>query len=350
MPTLDNRIGLSAQDFASALGAPEVLITRARRDSKSPKVASRFLLRLDAISGRLPRDWRLVGLTRALDDPGTPKPVDRPAPSPPPEQRPDKISVTAVDRLKADPFAFYAQAILKLRSIDPVDAEHTARWKGDAVHKALQDWLQHDECDPDRLRPRAERLLEDEAIHPMLRALWAPRLLEAIDWIADLERQNRASGRRPLKAEVTGEAILAGVTAHGRVDRIDRLADGSLAIIDYKTGQPPSQKTVNEGFALQLGVLGLIGRAGGFEGVSGDPEAFEYWSLARYRGKFGRLMRPDKDMQAGEFLDHANKNFADAVRRWLTGSEAFTAKLNPAFAPYGDYDQLMRLEEWYGRK
>ena len=61
-------------------------------------------------------------------------------------------------------------------------------------------------------------------------------------------------------------------------------------------------------------------------------------------------MRPDKDMQAGDFLDHANRNFAEAVRRWLTGSEAFTAKLNPAFAPYGDYDQLMRLEEWYGRK
>ena len=37
-------------------------------------------------------------------------------------------------------------------------------------------------------------------------------------------------------------------------------------------------------------------------------------------------------------------------RDWLTGSEPFTAKLNPAYAPYGDYDQLMRLEEWYGRK
>jgi ATP-dependent helicase/nuclease subunit B len=292
----------------------------------------------------------LEGLTRAIDDPGAPKPVARPAPSPPAEQRPDRISVTAVDRLKADPFAFYAQAILKLRLIDPVDDDHTARWKGIAVHEVLQEWLQHDECDPDKLRPRAERLLKDEAIHPMLRALWAPRLLEAIDWIADLERRNRQSGRLPLKAEVTGEAILAGVTAHGRVDRIDRLSDASLAIIDYKTGQPPSQKAVDAGFALQLGLLGLIGRAGGFEGVSGDPETFEYWSLARYRGKFGRLMNPGKDMEPGEFLDHAYANFADAVQRWLTGDEAFTAKLNPAFAPYGDYDQLMRLEEWYGRK
>jgi ATP-dependent helicase/nuclease subunit B len=349
MPTLDTRIGLAAHDFASALGAPEVLITRTRRDSKSPTVASRFLLRLDAISGGLPRDVRLERLTRALDDPGSPKPVDRPAPAPPAEQRPDRISVTAVDRLKADPFAFYAQSVLRLRSLDPVDDDHTARWKGIAVHAVLQEWLQHDECDPDKLRPRAERLLKDEAIHPLLRALWAPRLLEAIDWIATTERENQATGRRPLAAEATGETVLAGVTVHGRVDRIDRLPEGGLAIIDYKTGQPPTQKSVTEGFALQLGLLALIGRAGGFESVSGDPQAFEYWSLARYRGNFGRLMRPDKEMQPGEFLDHAYRNFVEAAAKWLTGSEPFTAKLNPAYAPYGDYDQLMRLEEWYGR-
>jgi ATP-dependent helicase/nuclease subunit B len=97
-------------------------------------------------------------------------------------------------------------------------------------------------------------------------------------------------------------------------------------------------------------LLGLIGRAEGFAGVSGRPEAFEYWSLQRYNGRFGRLMRPDRDMDEGEFLERARSSFADAARQWLTGSEPFTAKLNPAYAPYGDYDQLMRLEEWYGRQ
>jgi len=350
MPTLDSRIGLAAHDFATALGAPEVLVTRARRDAKAPTVASRFLLRLKAIGAGLPRDHTLERLTRALDYPGPARPVARPAPSPPTEQRPDKISVTAVDRLMADPFAFYAQAILRLRLLDPVDAESTARWKGDEVHKVFQAWQEHDECDPDKLRQRAEKLLQGEAIHPMLRALWAPRLLEAIDWIANMERENQNEGRRPLTAEIEGQTPLGGVIVQGRADRIDRLPDGNLAIIDYKTGQPPSQKSVREGFSLQLGLLGLIGRAGGFEGVSGDPEAFEYWSLARYRGKFGRLMKPDKDMQPGEFLEHAYRNFMEAAGRWLTGDDAFTAKLNPAYAPYGDYDQLMRLEEWYGRE
>jgi len=350
MPTLEFRIGLAAHDFASALGAPKVLITRARRDSRSPTVASRFLLRLDAISGGLPRDHVLERITRALDDPGVPRPADRPAPAPPADQRPDKISVTSVDRLKADPFAFYANSILKLRTEDPVDADHTARWKGEAVHKVFEEWLLHDNCAPDSLRARAERLLADEAIHPMLRALWAPRLLEAIDWIAELERENQANGRKPLRAEIKGEAPLAGILVHGRADRIDRLPGCGVAIVDYKTGKPPSKKAIEAGFALQLGLLGLIGRAGGFEGVEGEPEVFEYWSLIRDRGRFGKCVRADKDMDEGEFLDRAYSSFAEAARKWLTGSEPFTAKLNPAYAPYGDFDQLMRLEEWYGRK
>jgi ATP-dependent helicase/nuclease subunit B len=350
IPGLEFRIGLAAHDFASALGAPDVLITRARRDGRSPTVASRFWLRLNAMSGGLARDVRLERLALALDDPGPARPVGRPQPCPPASARPKRISVTAVDRLKADPFAFYAQAMLELRSIDPVDDDHTARWKGTAVHDVFQRWLQDDDCDPDKLAPRALRLLADEAIHPMLRALWQPRLMEAIDWIAELERANQAQGRSPLRAEIKGEAVIAGITVQGRADRIDRFADGGVAVIDYKTGKPPSQKAVDAGFALQLGLLGLIARAGGFEGVEGVPQSHEYWSLIKDKEKFGKLFRPDKAIGAAAFLDHAEGAFGEAARKWLTGSEPFTAKLNPAYAPYGDYDQLMRLEEWYGRK
>jgi ATP-dependent helicase/nuclease subunit B len=349
MPTLEFRIGLSAHDFASALGAPEVLITRARRDSRSPTIGSRFLLRLDAISGRLPRDIVLERITRALDDPGPPSPADRPAPVPPPEQRPKEIWVTQVDRLKADPFAFYAHSILRLRELDDVDGDHTARWKGSAVHEVFEQWLLKDLCDPEKLRPRAEALLSEEAIHPMLRALWGPRLMEAIDALAQLERENRAEGRLPIAAEATGKAKISGIIVQGRVDRIDRLATGGLAIIDYKTGAPPSYKAVEKGFALQLGLLALIARSGGFDEAKGEPNAFEYWSLAK-RCLDKNPIRPNKDETAAEFLANTQAHFAEAARDYLLGTEPFTAKLNPAYAPYGDYDQLMRLEEWYGRK
>jgi ATP-dependent helicase/nuclease subunit B len=254
-----------------------------------------------------------------------------------------------VDRLKADPFAFYAHSILRLRELEDVDADHTARWKGSAVHEVFELWLKEDECDPDKLRPRAEALLAGEAIHPMLRALWGPRLMEAIDSLADLERKNRGAGRRPVIAEEAGKAQISGIRVRGKVDRIDRLDDGGLAIIDYKTGAPPSYKAVEKGFALQLGLLALIARGGGFEDVEGEPEAFEYWSLAK-RLLDKNPIRPNKGQDAAEFLAATEAHFAEAARDYLLGTKPFTAKLNPAYAPYGDYDQLMRLEEWYGRK
>ncbi|NUT00621.1 MAG: double-strand break repair protein AddB, partial [Sphingomonas sp.] len=198
LPGLEFRVGLAAHDFASALGAPQVLLTRARRDSKAPTVASRLWLRLQAMTGGLPHDNRLERLALALDEPDALTPADRPAPEPKLEQRPKRISVTSVDRLKADPFAFYAQAILGLRRLDAVDADHSAAWKGTAVHAVLEHWLLEDECDPAKLRPRAELLLAADTIHPMLRALWAPRLMEAINWVEQEERDNQASGRRPL--------------------------------------------------------------------------------------------------------------------------------------------------------
>jgi ATP-dependent helicase/nuclease subunit B len=350
LPTLDTVTGLAAHDFASALGAPRVLLTRARRDGRSPTVASRLWLRLQAMTGGIARDLRLERLAAAIDSPhGPPNPVDRPAPNPPLDARPKRIAVTDLDRLQADPFAFYAKAILRLRPLDPVDADHSAAWKGTAVHQILEEWYKQDDCDPETLLGRARALIEGDAIHPMLRALWQPRLIEAIKWIAELEARHQSEGRRPTAAETWGETDIAGVTLFGKADRIDRLPDGGLAIVDYKTGKAPKQKAVDAGFALQLGLLGLIARAGGFTDVAGIPELHEYWSLAKDKDSFGKLTRPDKELGAPDFLDRAERQFTAAAAHWLTGTAPFTAKLNSAYAPYEDYDQLMRLEEWYGR-
>ena len=343
MPTLESRIGLTAHDFASALGAPEVLITRARRDSRSPTVASRFWLRLRAVDPELALDTELPRLALALDDPGEPVPAGQPAPSPSLEQRPKKISVTDVDRLKADPYAFYAKAILALRPWDPLDLDPTAAWKGTAVHEVLEAWFTEDDCDPDALVPRARAMLRQEAVHPLLRALWQPRLMDAIQWVIGKMAEDRDAGRAPIAAEIAGKTIIAGIELKGKADRIDRTAGGGLAIIDYKTGKAPTLKTIEAGFALQLGLLGLIALAGGFEDVGGTPEDFEYWSFAE-GGK-----RTIADKKIDDFLTLSRNHFSAAAGKWLTGMEPFIAKLNPAFAPYGDYDQLMRLEEWYGR-
>ena len=213
--------------------------------------------------------------------------------------------------------------------------------------------MKEDECDPARLRARAEALLAQSDAHPLLRALWEPRLLEAVDWIAAEVARNRDEGRRPLKAEVKGECTIGGITLDGRADRIDRLTDGTLAIVDYKTGNAPSAKAVREGFAMQLGLIGLIAEHGGFDGVEGMPAAFEYWSLARKAGSLGYVSSPTAGrhgIDPGGFTSLAAANFVKAAQAWLTGDEPFTAKLHPEYAPYDEYDQLMRFDEWYGNE
>ena len=51
VPGAEFRIGLAAHDLASAMGAPDVLLTRAKRDAEGPTIASRFLLRVRALLG-----------------------------------------------------------------------------------------------------------------------------------------------------------------------------------------------------------------------------------------------------------------------------------------------------------
>jgi ATP-dependent helicase/nuclease subunit B len=213
--------------------------------------------------------------------------------------------------------------------------------------------MKEDGCDPERLRPRAERLLAETGAHPLMRALWQPRLLEAIDFIAAEVEKNKSGGRLPLKAEAWGEAVISGVTLQGMADRIDRLGDGSLAIVDYKTGTPPGPKAVGEGYSMQLGLLGLIAERGGIRDVEGEPACFEYWSLAKKAGKIGFVTSPvggRTGFDPAEFTTLAARNFIAAAEKWLIGSEPFTAKLHPDYSPYGEYDQLMRLDEWYGRE
>ncbi|KKW92620.1 double-strand break repair protein AddB [Sphingobium chungbukense] len=358
LPGLESRIGLAAHDFASALGAPHVLITRARRGSGGPAVASRFWLRLKAMAGA---QWksadRYAALAGVLDHPAAHRPARRPAPVPPLSVRPKLIPVTDVDRLKADPYAFYAKRILRLARLDPVDADAGPAWRGTAVHEILQQWAEAGNGDLADLEARARAMFDRPDVHPLLKALWQPRLIEAIRWIAEEVASDLAAGRKILAVEIEGRAEIAGVTLTGKADRIDLLPDGKLGIVDYKTGKPPSARQVRAGYALQLGLLGLIAEYGGFPGTDAAPVAggFEYWSLAKKGDAFGYRESPvdpmgkrDKIVTA-DFTSHAHAQFDTLVAAYLNGSAPFDAQVNPEVANYGDYDQLMRLEEWYGR-
>lgn len=366
LPPLDMRVGLAAQDLAGALASAEVVLTRAARDGSAPTVASRFLLRLQAVAPDKDRQGsEALALARVLDRQLPPVQIEKPAPRPSRAQRAVKLSVTELDRLRADPFAFYAKRIMGLRSLDTVDAEPSAAWRGTLVHDILELWHKEDQLDPVALVPRAERFLAQANVHPLIKALWRPRLIAGLDWVVQQTLDHADSGRRMIDAERSGTILIDNVEITGKADRIDRMPDGSLAIVDYKTGKPPSAAQVETGFALQLGLLGLMAERGGFGAVAdrpaivGSASAFEYWSLSRSKFSdlgFGYIDSPvltkgKRSGLAAEQMVPASEHFLrDALARWILGDEPFVAKLVPDHALYTEYDQLMRLGEWYGRQ
>jgi len=226
------------------------------------------------------------------------------------------------------------------------------------VHDILEKWFDEDDCAPEKLAARAEALLTDGTLDPLLRTLWQPRIADGLRWIAhETQRMRDEDGRRLLIAEENGETKILGVPISGRADRIDALADGSLVIIDYKTGMPPKPKQVNAGFALQLGLVGLMAERGGIQGVTGNALRFEYWSLAKNKDReFGYVSvanstkASDNKPAAEDFVAFIRGQAEEALGKWILGAEPFTAKLHPEYADYADYDQLMQRQEWDGRQ
>ena len=358
VPGAEFRIGLAAHDLAGALGAPEVLLTRAHRDADGPAIPSRFFLRIKALLGDLAdrhEEAELPALVHALRDADPAPPYPIPEPCPPAEVRRVSISATSLDRLRSDPYQFYARSILHLGEKDPLDAVPSPAWQGTLAHAILEEWHKQGGA----LTDLAEKHLAAMDAHPLTRALWEPRLMAALEWIANQVEADPE--RRIVAVEEKGRHLFNGIEITGTADRIDRLADGSYAVVDYKTGGPPSKKMVEEGFALQLGTLGLLLAEGAYadRGIEGEPTRFEYWSLGRDAKSdtgFGYVTTPLKvgaartGIPPEDFLPETRRFLIDALDTWIIGDAPFTARPNPDLKLYATYDQLMRLEEWLGRE
>ncbi len=355
LPSLDRRVGLAAHDFVAAMGGPAVLLTRARRSDTAPQVPSRLWLRLQALAGAaIAPDDELLAHARALDRSDAVKPASRPKPAPPAVLRPRRLSVTAAEQLKADPFSFYAARMLKLRPLEPLDQDPTAAERGSAVHAVLERWVKSGDRDVAVLATLTEAELARWAGHPLMRALWAPRVRRMMDWVAVTLAAWEADGWQPVAAEArTAVTLPNGIVLTGAADRIDRRG-GDYAIIDYKTGAVPSRAQVAAGYAPQLGLLGWLATRGDFADLPAGPVgALRYWKLGGGT-KPGAVNDPltlrKLTMPAADHIAMIAAQFDALCAQRLLGDAPFTAKLHPDYAEkYTDFDQLARVAEWRGR-
>jgi ATP-dependent helicase/nuclease subunit B len=349
----ERAIGLAAHDFATLAAGKDVLLTRAAKSEGAPTVASRWLQRLIqltqglALAHKLDPAVNYQAIHAALEEPEPAPRMKRPAPRPPAHARPRALSVTEIETWLRDPYAIYARRVLGLRPLDPLDAEIGPLERGSIVHKALERFVQEF---PDALPQGAElRLLAiaDELFGDIPKAtlaLWRPRFLNAARWFVGVERARRADIVR-AHLEVDGEMTFGTFRLYGRADRIDMLRSGGAAVLDYKTGAPPSNLQVKELLAPQLPLEAAILEAGGFENVP-RIEAAQLLYL-RFAGgaKPGELREVKVDAHA--IAAEAAAKLAERITSFDDERTPYHSRVRPYRADLpGDYDHLARVREW----
>ncbi len=357
----ERRIGLSAHDFAQAMGAPEVILSRAAKIAGAPTVTSRFVQRIAALVGTrwdavLTRGNNYLALARALDHPATVKSAERPAPKPKVEARPSRLSVTAIEDWLRDPYTIYARTILRLQPLDPVDTPPGARDRGTVIHGAIGDYTElfaaKLPADPlKELLALGEKHFAALADYPEARAFWWPRFLRIAHWFAQWDNARRA-GITSLHAEIRGELKFPvsqrEFTLSAIADRIEQRQDGSYAIIDYKTGAARTEKQVRTGLAPQLTLEAAILRGGGFKPIApGSVSEIAYVTLkgGEPAGKPNEIAFKDgtPDSQA----DHALVRLKELAARFEDAATPYLSLVHPMWKThYGDYDHLARVKEW----
>ena len=362
LPSPEEKIGFAAHDFTSFLGADRVYLTRAQKIDGVPTVPSRWLMRLQALlsglglADQLRRQQPWLGWARARDRIGTRVRIAAPEPRPPLALRPRRLSVTRIETWLSNPYAIFADSILRLEKLPPLGADPDAALKGSIVHeimsrfaKAAPTALPADAAD--ELAAIAHDVLDRYGDNPRVVAFWLPRFLRFAQWFAETEPQRRR-GITNVAPEVEGKLALAvpggpfALTA--RADRIDVGEDG-IVITDYKTGTPPTDNRIRQGLAPQLPLEAAIAR-----GEAGFAHIAEHRvSALRYiKASGGEPAGEERTVEVDDIAalaDTALERLGALVAQFDDEATPYKALRRAEFAQlykYDDYAHLARVAEW----
>jgi double-strand break repair protein AddB len=280
----ERRIGLSAHDYQQAIAGSEVWITRAKRTADAETVPSRWVNRLTNLLNGLPdqngpaalekiqgEGNRWLAMSAQMSVPDTPMiPAHRPSPRPPVDARPKELSVTRIKTLIRDPYAIYADKVLRLKRLDPLVPTADAPLRGIIIHAILDEFIgtRPDASDPaafTTLMQTAARHFADQCPWPTIQAQWMARMekLAPVFLVAEAKRQ--AKGALAL-SEGWGVMDIpsVGISITCKADRIDLTPDNTALIYDYKTGTVPS-RDAQEKFDKQLLAEAVMVSRGAFK-------------------------------------------------------------------------------------
>jgi ATP-dependent helicase/nuclease subunit B len=362
----ERRQGQAAHDFAMAVGNAGVLIAYAERIGTSPALPSALLQRLDAFIGEpaaealRERGARWLREATAIDFAGIPRPAPRPAPNPPAKIRPRRLGVTSIERLMRSPYDIYAEHVLRLRRMEPLGTEPNARERGTMIHEVFENAVAAGLDFESRTALGQMMDMAREAFAGLdaiseRREIWLKRFERAAQQFLAFER-GRDGDIAQRHAEHRGEWLfpaLDGFVLTGKADRLDIRRDGTLEIIDFKTGGIPTPGDMRNFDAPQLLLEAGMANAGIFTEI-GPRHTSELTYIKIGLGPAAFQVTPfklPKGMALMDAVDEIVRRMQRHVDTFLLHDLPMTARVRPRVETGrksfpGDYDHLARTDEW----
>ena len=359
----DERIGLSAHDFAQLANAGDVILLRPKRVDDKPAVDSRWLWRLRTLAAgglgsREAADQAFASTpatdpivwARGMRAAKTVTPAKPPEPCPPVEDRAlDRFSPSRVVRLIRDPYADYASRVLGLQDIGRVGEAVDARVRGTAVHAAIEAFELNGGSLDDLI---VEKLVEAGASEEMIaleRPLWLRAARFYLDWAA-ARAPRRINTALEATSRITFSSAAGETTLKATADRVEQLFDGTLAVIDFKTGRGKTAEQVETGLEPQLSLEAAIAAQTGFGDIKPAPVS----ELIYFQFSTSAAVTNDTNGQPLEFETSTPEVAAAALKglqRLIAGyaraDTTYRSKPRAEFAwDFGDFDRLARRKEW----
>jgi len=239
MESKEAEIAKSAHDLYCLLGSKQIIFTRSKKLQGSTTIESRYLMRMKTIFGDLKcktpyLEWAKI----------KPESVFQPKVDviPPLEARPQRISVTDIQKLIQNPYTVFVEKILNLKKLDPINPNFSSLDFGNLVHDTLDKYNKTNLS----LTNIGEKLLGNLISRDEVKNIFWPRFLNLSHWI-----ENNIT--RGAISELKVSYKISEVEIVAKIDRLD-----NDTIIDFKTGNLPTQKEIANFLAPQLGIEAII--------------------------------------------------------------------------------------------
>ena len=364
LPSPEQKISQAAHGFFSlACCCRELVLAAPVRRERAPAVPARWLTRLDAMlagAGKALEQHEAAHWAAQLDLPENRERRLPPYPRPPVAARPTSLSISDIGTLMADPYAIYARKILNLRELDELDEESDQSLFGEIVHAGLAAFFGADKDGCARpgaaaaLTTQLQIAMREKRPRAALEAWWAARLARIAEFVVALEAARREEFGIPqaLLHEQNGKFPLpGGFVLSGRADRIERAADGTVSLIDYKTGIVPTAAAVEAGTAPQLPLEAVMAEAGVFgEDFRAAVTELAYFKLSgrAEAGEETRLFKSKPD-KLRAVIEAAGAALQDLFDKFADETTAYLAAPHPAREnKYDAYAGISRRAEWAG--